>query len=706
MVKRILIALSIVLAPAAAVAGWQALLSPGPVGTAHEKTESNCDSCHLVFKGIPDEKCLDCHKDLDRRIDASIGYHAKVATTACIECHADHQGRTASLTLASVLDKFTHDDTQFALRGRHDGIECAQCHAKPLREMGSLCSKCHEDVHEGELGDRCEKCHGDTSWKKVRKSVAEHAVAMHGGHAERTCTDCHVTGRSLTKEVRCATCHERGHDGTNAPCDNCHQVAGWKPAKFDHTYCTCKFPGKHRTTSCTNCHVDFDFTNTPTLCSGCHAKQATHEFLGECSLCHSALSWKDNRFDHNEKSKFTLADLHLTVDCDRCHFQKRGKRTQFKAAPEDCAGCHRDEGMKAHGDFGACEQCHDEKGFKTPRFNHASTGFLIDGQHVEVGCQDCHSEKTRGFERGAQNCAHCHEDVHSGQAKAACETCHTTADWSPPALFTVERHAKTKFPLVGKHTSAECSDCHVSGQLQGLPSECAGCHLDVHQKKFGTDCESCHTNDGFAPVTKFDHQLTGFALVGQHAQTKCEGCHEGANSERMNQAENRQACQNCHVPTHAEGLGVCRDCHDESRPFDDTFDHRGTGFDLVRRHAALKCAKCHPAGQVAPPLDRCGTCHVEPHSGQLGVQCERCHEPDRWSLVRFDHDVSGWPLRGRHFVTPCMDCHTNERWVGLTTECFDCHALDAARGRAVAPGAHPFGRIDCTDCHFSGFSWR
>jgi hypothetical protein len=134
------------------------------------------------------------------------------------------------------------------------------------------------------------------------------------------------------------------------------------------------------------------------------------------------------------------------------------------------------------------------------------------------------------------------------------------------------------------------------------------------------------------------------------------------------------------------------------------FPHEKTGFPLERRHAPLRCGACHPAAGP-PPTDRCGSCHPDPHGGQLGQACEECHQPDRFRLARFDHDRTGWPLRGRHFVTPCASCHTAQRWVGLTDDCFDCHAGAAARGRARLPAAHAFGPVECTDCHTSMWRW-
>jgi hypothetical protein len=190
----------------------------------------------------------------------------------------------------------------------------------------------------------------------------------------------------------------------------------------------------------------------------------------------------------------------------------------------------------------------------------------------------------------------------------------------------------------------------------------------------------------------------------------------------MDQAEKPQDCQTCHRPRHSLDLGLdCQRCHSLSLVDGQaiafkaarshlSFDHRETGFALERRHNVLACTSCHPAS-APPPRTACASCHADPHAGQLGMACEDCHKADRFRLARFDHDRAGWPLRGKHFVTPCINCHTNQRWIGLTTDCYDCHALDAARGKAIVPGPHlavgagkPF--IDCKDCHHSLWTWR
>ena len=847
MVKRVLLCFAVVLGTAtgpfdAHAEGWRAYLSPGPVGKAHQDVAGKCDRCHLVFKGLPNEKCLSCHSAIDERLREKVGFHANEREAACIKCHVDHKGADHAMTRAEALESFDHGLTVFPLEGAHTSLDCAQCHDRPLEEMKNACLSCHEDSHEGAFGASCQSCHGSVSWQEGLKSLADHTVRTDGGHAELACADCHSQGQHLEKEVACASCHERAHGGTEEACDGCHSVSGFKPAKFDHDLCPCAFPGKHKTASCLSCHEGFRFTDTPTLCSGCHVKELPHEPLGECSVCHSALSWTKNRFNHNRQSRFKLQNSHLEVDCARCHYQKRRGRRNFKAAPTNCYGCHKKEGVEAHGDFGRCEQCHTTEGFEDSTFDHASTGFALDGRHDDLGCQDCHAQKIEGYpkkrsaltpgstptqqsgtvrsvgasvlrtagaggqktsavrsnvapvprgnaarphverwrpkllyvprrlismliaanpprdaaqpapslsartssetsaagavvspqssssapaeatrpEKNSQGvddraCGHCHADPHQQTAGGACTRCHSTEAWRP-STFGVDRHATTQFPLKGAHQETKCTLCHVDSALSGQPTACASCHVDVHQGRFGDRCADCHNERAFSPTPGFDHARTGFALTGPHTRVDCLACHGAARAEDLTKRPNPKACATCHAPGHGPELGAdCQSCHPlTDLRFADAdrkrFDHSTTPFPLERRHRMLKCQSCHPApdnGRPSlAPTGRCMTCHLDPHKGNNSNDCALCHQPDRWRLVRFDHDAAGWPLRGRHFVTPCASCHTNQRWFGLTTDCFDCHAQDAARGASVRPNQHPFGRLDCTDCHFSGWTWR
>ena len=64
-----------------------------------------------------------------------------------------------------------------------------------------------------------------------------------------------------------------------------------------------------------------------------------------------------------------------------------------------------------------------------------------------------------------------------------------------------------------------------------------------------------------------------------------------------------------------------------------SFDHeRETGFKLEGAHDQAACLRCHnDRGPIHVYTARgCGGCHVEPHKGNLGLDCTDCHNQDIW----------------------------------------------------------------------------
>ena len=69
------------------------LLSPGALIVGHQELEHiDCLKCHDTGKGVPDVKCLDCHKEIKKSIKKKNTFHANVKKD-CFECHSDHKGR-------------------------------------------------------------------------------------------------------------------------------------------------------------------------------------------------------------------------------------------------------------------------------------------------------------------------------------------------------------------------------------------------------------------------------------------------------------------------------------------------------------------------------------------------------------------------------------------------------------------------------------
>ena len=95
---------------------------------------------------------------------------------------------------------------------------------------------------------------------------------------------------------QCQTCHRAPatslHRGEVSGCAQCHTVAGWTPAKFDHGRFF-KLEGDHKV-ACVTCHVNNVYTRY--TCFGCHERQpaqirALHAEEGirdidNCVRCH------------------------------------------------------------------------------------------------------------------------------------------------------------------------------------------------------------------------------------------------------------------------------------------------------------------------------------------------------------------------------------------------------------------------------------
>ena len=95
----------------------------------------------------------------------------------------------------------------------------------------------------------------------------------------------------------------------------------------------------------------------------------------------------------------------------------------------------------------------------------------------------------------------------------------------------------------------------------------------------------------------------------------------------------------------------------------------------------------------------CRTCHGDPHRGSNAFDCSDCHRADRWRIIRFDHDLTSYPLVGRHRIAACGGCHTNPTWTGVRSDCVACHALDRPRTQ------DHLTKLTCDDCH-TPTSWR
>jgi hypothetical protein len=121
---------------------------------------ASCDQCHLTQR-FKDTKldCYGCHADDD--------LHRLRLGPDCALCHNPNDW---------ALWRFDHDtQTDFALHGAHEDLDCHSCHRVPARhgiDLRGSCGACHaaDDAHLGAYGPHCGRCHSEEAWDQIRLS--------------------------------------------------------------------------------------------------------------------------------------------------------------------------------------------------------------------------------------------------------------------------------------------------------------------------------------------------------------------------------------------------------------------------------------------------------------------------------------------------------------------------------------------------------
>ena len=463
---------------------------------------------------------------------------------------------------------------------------------------------------------------------------------------------------------------------------------------------------------CAKCHAKLGDTPQNELCLDCHKEvredlQLQRGFHGRrpglaeqaCKSCHTDHQGRDadivklnkDSFDH-DGTDFKLRDTHLGLSCDSCHVADK----PFRAAANDCIGCHRDDDPHKRRLGKECADCHSERGWRETKFDHGKTDFALKDAHKEVDCAACHPNQR--YEKTPADCYSCHalNDVHRGRNGQKCADCHTEKSWDQASFD----HAKdTKFPLRGRHAKIECEVCHTDAPAkQKLKTDCLACHRadDRHHGRNGSRCADCHNEDTWTKA-RFDHdRKTDFPLRGKHSEAACEACHRGKLDDDIG-----SACIDCHRAddVHKGEQGEdCARCHQEDGWGEKVvFDHDLTRFPLIGLHATAPCEECHISATFQDVATRCNDCHQQDdvHKQALGDDCARCHNPNGWAFWRFDHDTAtDFKLEGAHHGLVCAACH-REPVTGHDFDqsklCVACHAADDKhRGR--------FGK-QCDRCH-------
>ena len=232
------------------------------------------------------------------------------------------------------------------------------------------------------------------------------------------------------------------------------------------------------------------------------------------------------------------------------------------------------------------------------------------------------------------------------------------------------------------------------GTLSGLapgawsqvsPGPLAEAHRDLDAQ---TQCFKCHARGGGMTARCLDCHTEIAALRGAR-----RGLH--------GREARAQECASCH-PDHA-GRDFALVRWEEGSA--DAFDHHRAGWPLAGKHAQLPCRECHQprdqrmpmvalikkknAGQSWLALETaCLSCHSDPHKGGFGTDCSSCHDVRDWHRIdpqKFNHDLTRYPLSGKHAAVACEKCHDPVSAGGKqppVASCGSCHQ-DAHHGLAT-----------------------
>ena len=281
---------------------------------------------------------------------------------------------------------------------------------------------------------------------------------------------------------------------------------------------------------------------------------------------------------------------------------------------------------------------------------------------------------------------------------------------------------------------SNCTQCHILGN-KVTGEKCLACHTEIKeritlQKGYhassdvkGKECILCHSDHhgkNFQLIrfdaTKFDHNLTGFALSVPHAKKQCADCHnvkfiadQKIKNKKYTYLGTGTECLGCHEDYHRKTLpSDCLSCHspDAFKPAS-KFSHNDTKFKLEGKHASVDCSKCHKVETTAGKKFQdfrlaqfnCSNCHKDPHQNKFGQNCSQCHNEESFEVVRgvkgFDHNKTDYKLEDKHLVVNCKACHKTKFTDPLKFKlCTDCHT-DYHKNQFAKNGVPP----DCSKCH-------
>lgn len=349
------------------------------------------------------------------------------------------------------------------------------------------------------------------------------------------------------------------------------------------------------------------------------------------------------------------------------------------------------------------------------KFDHATTGFFLNNQHVTARCESCHIQ---GVFRGTpRDCNTCHRNASRPNATQfplkhiptteQCDVCHKSVDWNT-VIFTHQGVMRgscqtchngalaTGKPLKHITTTASCDTCHnyltwigtTFNHAGVTPGTCASCHNGTTATgkrpthiPTTASCDVCHTTVTW--VTTFNHAAnTPPTTIGDHS---CASCHNRITATGMSRT---------HIPTSS----ACDTCHTNFVSFvPAAMDHTGM---------AGRCSTCHSGGYLSENAQTKPATHVS-----TSAQCDSsgCHaSTTTWATATFNHALASPPVVvGDHTCTTCHKAggpglSKPSTHIPTAVACDICHGNFNAFKPAVM--SHDGTAGQCSTCHNGSYT--
>ena len=283
-----------------------------------------------------------------------------------------------------------------------------------------------------------------------------------------------------------------------------------------------------------------------------------------------------------------------------------------------------------HGDMDLdCVLCHTEQSWdedgRVKDFDHAVTGFVLEGLHRHAQCRDCHRRAR------LRPCGHRLRGLPPGHPPGP----------PGPRLRGLPHPGRlggpdADAPRPRRHRLAPGRRPRA-GRLRRLPLRARSVPT-TWARPF--DCYACHAED-YVGTTDPDHEAAGFG-------TDCISCH-GVFAATWGSGDfiHSAGVSLDRAPTHGGLPGLPRRTALPGTPTD--------------------CVACHQDDYDAPPIPtwRGGFPHRLPglpHDHGLGAGA-------------FNHDATAFPLTGRPPHVDCLACHATG-YTGTPTDCVACHQAE------------------------------